>query len=101
MCRLAASSPQKYCIDQATAPQGLGVTLGFASTLNITGIRRTIPYLISLAAGICKYDNRIRLICAKTQLKLTDLDCPFWLAPMPLYVSWLRVRRSGSTSAQP
>ena len=29
---------------------------------------------------------------AKTQPKLTDLDCPFRLAPMPLYVSQLRAR---------
>jgi hypothetical protein len=36
---------------------------------------------------------------AKTQPKLTDLDRPFWLAPMPLYVSQLRARLNfGSAS---
>jgi hypothetical protein len=29
---------------------------------------------------------------AITQPKLTDLDCPFWLAPTLLYVSQLRAR---------
>jgi hypothetical protein len=39
------------------------------------------------------------LLSSKTQPKLTDLDCPFWLAPMPLYVSQLRARlNSGSAS---
>jgi hypothetical protein len=36
---------------------------------------------------------------AKTQPKLTDLDGPFWLAPMPLYVSQIRARLNfGSAS---
>jgi hypothetical protein len=36
---------------------------------------------------------------AKTQPKLTNLDSPCWLAPMPLYVSQLRARLNiGSVS---
>jgi hypothetical protein len=38
-------------------------------------------------------------LSAKTQPKVTDLNYPFWLAPMPLYVSQLRARLNfGSAS---
>ena len=39
------------------------------------------------------------MFLAITQPKVTDLDCHFWLAPMPLYVSRVRERLNfGSAS---
>jgi hypothetical protein len=45
--------------------------------------------------------NRAQFLPAReiTQLKLSDIDCPFWLAPKPLYVNQIRARLNfGSAS---
>jgi hypothetical protein len=68
-------------------------------TAELTAVARALEILASAVTKVPAFRSKVisltlqnrGVLQAITQPKLTDLDCPFWLAPMPLYVNKIRL----------